>query len=311
MKLTFRVLSALTAAVISTLVSAPVGQAQVTLRWKFQPDTRQTFDMVQETTAVPNVNGADATSTTKQTMSLTWHVKSVNDKGDAVIEQIIDRIQFRTRIPGVGDVEYDSKANKLLTGAKDPLPVQSGNSILAAITPTFDGLIGAPITFTASPLGKISDVQFPDKLLAAFKNSPIPGNDRGAEEMFKQMFNQSGAMLPEAPVNVGTKWNQSNSLQMPFGQMKLNMTFTYLGTEVRNGGTVEKIGATPTISLVANPNSPIKLTIADSEVTSLLYFDNAAGQLIESNLEMTLKMVINDTIKQTISQKMSMTAFAR
>src|SRR5688572_13101563 len=70
MKLTFRLASALTAAVVSTLVSASLSHAQVTLRWKFQPDTRHTFDIVQETTAVANVNGTDAASTTKQTMSM-------------------------------------------------------------------------------------------------------------------------------------------------------------------------------------------------------------------------------------------------
>jgi hypothetical protein len=93
---------------------------------------------------------------------------------------------------------------------------------------------------------------------------------------------------------------------MPFGLMKTNNQMTYLGTESVGNRKVEKIGINSQLSIEPKPGSQFDISVDDQNITGMVQFDNASGNV--HGTTMTQKMVMKiDAGGQTLQQAMTQT----
>lgn len=181
-------------AVVSCLVvTSSISQADEPLRWKFTAGEKLEYQMTQDMKM--NVDAGPAGKmafTAAQTLNISWDVKSVNEKGDAVIEQKIDRIYKKMTAPGGEGFEYDTDSEEPAVG------------VAAMIAPTMEAMTAGQFDFTMSPRGDVYDAKISDELLAAIKNGP--GGEDGAVEQFKSIVSQIAFVLPENLPKPGEVW---------------------------------------------------------------------------------------------------------
>ena len=68
--------------------------------------------------------------------------------------------------------------------------------------------------------------------------------------LFEGLFGAGMVMFPESPIGPGSTWSSSNTRDMPpFGPVMVEETFTYKGTENKDGIALHRIDSTATGSL--------------------------------------------------------------
>src|SRR5688572_6724098 len=99
------------------------------LRWKFEVGEKFDYDTTQDMTLTmkggPVPQGI--TTNVEQKMDMTWDVEGVNEEGEAVIRQKINRVQMTMTGP-MGNVKYDSDSEEPATG------------MAAMLAPMFDAM---------------------------------------------------------------------------------------------------------------------------------------------------------------------------
>jgi len=291
-------------AVLAITCTADRAGAQTTLRYKFKKGEKLNYAMEQKMVMSMSVMGRDVNLDMGQTIDMVWNVLDVDADGKAKMTQTISRIRFTMDGP-TGKVEFDSKEGK-----------EPDDPVGKLMAPIFKALAGAEIGLTMDPLGKISDIKVPEKLVKAAKNLP-PGlagaglGDMLSEEGLKQITDQSGLRLPQDAVTKGKSWEQQLEMKMPMGKMKVVTTNTYEGSVKRDGKEVERVGMKPKLTLDPDPASPAKITLKSQDAKGSAYFDNAAGRLVGTNLSQDMEMVISamgqeitQKLKQTVSMKL-------
>ena len=82
------------------VVTSSTSLADEPLRWKFTAGEKLDYQMTQDMNMSINAGpSGELVTTAGQTMSITWNVKGVDEKGVALIEQTIDRIQIKMTAP--------------------------------------------------------------------------------------------------------------------------------------------------------------------------------------------------------------------
>ena len=89
----------LLAVAVLTMSMASGAWAQEPLRWKFEKGAKFDYDMVQDMTIGSTGGPGGQNVTMHQEMKMTWDVQDVNQEGDAVIEQKIDRVKMKMALP--------------------------------------------------------------------------------------------------------------------------------------------------------------------------------------------------------------------
>jgi hypothetical protein len=248
-----------------------------TLRWKFQPGETLRYAMDQKTmTSARFSGGQELKDTLTQSLTLSWAVNTMNPDGSANIVQTIERVVDKADGP-FGKYEFDSKAGKEPEGP-----------IAASRVPLFKALIGAPIAFKLSPQGEPSEVKVPEKLTEALKQAgpaAAAAAQLFSEEGLKNLILQTSLIVPADDLSPGKTWSHQRKETMPgVGIMILDTTFTYQGTDPKTG--LDSIAQESKLNLLppddAKDNFPLKVKSQDSK--GVLHFDNAAGHLVDSEL---------------------------
>lgn len=257
-----------------------VSHAEEPLRWNFKVGEQLDYQMTQQ-------------------MNMTWDVKGVNDKGDAVIEQAIKRIQMKMEAPGGQGFEYDSAAEGPAVG------------MAAMIAPMFEAMTAGAFEVTMTPRGEVSEVRVPPEMAKAIANGPggAAGGEKAAIEQFKAMVTQGAFVLPENPPTPGQEWTTKVDVKNPAGgSQAVETTYKYEGTRDIDGTTYAVIRPSLKMELAGNPMMQMK--VKEQKTNGEVLFNQEAGRLHSMSIDQDLTMDISvggQTMPGTIKQKVEVT----
>lgn len=278
------------------LVATPALLAQTKLSYKFKADSKQTYLQETEQKQSMNVAGMNIETTVSQATELSQLVTGV-DGGTASLRQTVARFRTKMEMPG-NNIEYDSKDGKKPDG-----PVG------ALVGPLFEAMVGSEFNFKMAADGKVSDVKFSDKLANALKGNPILAQMGGmfSEEGMKSMMQQSSIPLPTEAVMKGQSWNGKVETKTPIGTMTITTTYTYQGQETRNNVALEKISTKSEMKIEgAGENKDVEVKLKDADIQGTIYFDNQAGNIVESSQVQKMTMEIK-VMGQALESKQTQT----
>jgi Family of unknown function (DUF6263) len=277
------------------VLSALGGQiafGQTALGWKFAPGQTLHYEVTRQTT---NQAGAGSLTTTL-VIDVRHKVEAVDSAGTASITQTLDRIRLRMESPQGAGSEYDTSAG------------QKPEGMAAWMAPMFHAVLNKPVTLKMSRQGKVSDLKLP-RGLAERMQKAVGGDQLGnffAEQGIGQMLGL--AALPDQPAMPGSRWSQTAVLANPvLGRQTVETTFDYQGNEARGGQTLAKISSTAQTSFAAGPGQPVHVAVRNEKTQGTLYFDPAAGRLVESSLESRMSLQATFTSKG-LDKEMAVTA---
>ncbi len=281
-----------TAAVCGLVANA---QAQVQLKWKFQPGQKFDLQLAQDMTITMAFQGQAINQKIRMGMDLLWDVKDVNPEGIATINQQFTRIRMNLDSP-VGKIEIDTNN-------------QQHEGPAAQIAEQLRPLVGATVTQKMDPTGKVIEAMLDEKAKEALAGNPQVQQMLG-ENGVKDLFAQSMATLPSKPVNVGDTWKVKSSSKNQFGAVELDADYTYQGMAEHNGKQMAKLGIKGTMNMAKDPmEQQVKLGIKDSDITGTAWFDVEAGRLADTSLQQKMNMTMEaggQTLEPAITTDMKL-----
>jgi len=310
MKINFLKCFVIVAAVLQA--GCTTARAETLLRNKFTPgETRRYVMNLDQTFTITRQDNNETNKVTKNmTVDMVNKVESVDGKGNASITVLMDRVRITVKGSQVVTLDYDTASQEKPKGP---------TKILALI---YDVLTKRPFTIKESALGKISDVKPPEGLSEAVKKASTAAtqiNDTvpSEEELSDPIKNGNGIIFPEGPVSEGKTWSMNEDKKYyarmgPYvgeGVQKVTTTFRYLGKENKDGKIFDKISVTETlrspgkIKVPTDPNIKVEVNSMSTEGT--IYFDNAAGAMVDYDSHSEMKMAITGNNN---GQQMNMSA---
>jgi hypothetical protein len=270
--------------------------AQKTLAWKL-PQGRILQVQMDQTTkmkldGLPPAKAAMASNTTLQKTEMTWAVLDVSEEKTARVEQAVSRIVFEMQSAGLSFV-IDTNDKKPVTG------------LAATMANSFNSIAGTSFDVSMKPSGEITQWTVPDET----RKKWIDGNGGLSESGMRELSMNSTMQLPEIPVRVGDDWQQKYEIEMQaLGKFSVTTTYQYLGEEVANGVTLDKIRATTALrSVSADDKAGIKLNKQESLGT--IWFNNVLGCIDHSEFHQDIAMEVLQgglEIKQVVSQDLNL-----
>jgi hypothetical protein len=271
-------------AVTTDGIAAPSPEASPVIRYKFKVGDKLRYTVVQKVETTLNINGMEESQKTNHIVDVTWQIVSVDKEGNGRIKQQINRIRYTTDSPGHKE-EIDTRGEK------------GGDGGLGKrVMPVFKAAVSERFEVTMTPTGAIKGLKVPEGFVKAVKEHPGMGGII-SEDGLKTIVNQSGFLLPkQAPVK-GKTWQDKKEVKMPRGKMITTVAQSYQGQVKRDGKTLEAFRLAPVSKFEANSETPTKITRQESKGT--VYFDKAAGRLVETVLTSSLEMELgtgNDAV---------------
>jgi hypothetical protein len=257
--------------ILLLLAAAAPAAAQTKLEWKFNEGDK----FYQETTTVLNQTLKVMDQQIKQDMENTtvasFSVLKKNADGSLVVEQKIESIKSKN------------------TGGVAPV----GN--------IFRQMEGTTFRITFSPKMEITKFEGYNELI-----KKIGGDDAAvgklirsmmSEETLKHSVEEAFRFLPDGPVSKGATWQRKQAVPLgPLGNLNATNTYTYDGPATLDGKTLEKISFAPSITYQAPKGDvaglPFQITAGNmkaEDAKGTMYFDAAAGRLVQSETKMRLK----------------------
>jgi len=266
--------------------------AQKTLAWKL-PKGRILRVQIDQTTkmkldGLPPSKAAMSSNTTQQKTEMTWTVLDVLEDKSARIEQAVTRIVFEMQSPGLTFV-IDTNDKKPLTG------------VAATMASSFNSIAGTRFVVSTKPSGEIIEWSVPDET----KKKWIEEKGGLSESGMKELSMNSTMQLPEIPIRVGDDWQQKYELEMQaLGNFSVTTTYQYLGEEVVNGVTLDKIRATTALRS-ANVEEKAGIKLNKQESLGTIWFNNQIGCIDHSEFHQDIAMDVLQAgmeIKQVANQ---------
>ncbi len=284
-------LSLLAAAVLSVSSAA---RADAPLRWKFNAGDKFNCEMVQDMNMSAAAPSGEMKTTLHQQMDMVWEVKEVKEDGNAVVTQLVKRVQMKMTAPSGQGFEYDTDAEEPPTG------------MAAMFAPIYKAMMQGEIVTTMTPRGEVIDVTIPDEVITAMRN--IPGaaamGEMASTEGLKKMATQGSMVLPEAAPTSGTQWSSTVDIDNPMvGKMIVQTAYEYQGTKDVDGATCAVIS--PTVTMKIEGQAQVPVTVQDQTSDGQILFNADAGRLLSSKIKqgMTLGITVQgQTIQQQIDQ---------
>jgi hypothetical protein len=251
------------------------------LRWQFRAGDKAELVMTQDVRMKMTVQQRQIETSNTMIMDLGWVVTAVDPQGTATIEQRFERVRMSIQAgPGVKS-EYDSASDKKPEG------------IAAMVAPLFQSMIDKPIVVTMDPQGKAVSVKIPDDVKESIAKTPGGAQMASmlSDEGMKNLMQM--ATFPEKPVRPGDTWNRATTVKNPMlGDMTVETTWRYVGTEQRGGKELVKITSQIKMQFGEGKEGKAKITAQDNHGT--IYFDNQQGFLVENatDSKMTIQVSV-------------------
>jgi hypothetical protein len=269
-----------------------VAQASEAPRWKFEQGQSNRYRMNQTMKMSMNIGGNDVNNNIKQVIDMSWTVREVKDDGSAVLDQKIDRMRMTIEAGGQ-KIELDS-------AAKDEPQGQA-----AMLVPMLKAFTSKAFKVTMSPRGEIADVEVPEEMLEALKNTPGAAamGDMATPEGFKKMVSQASFAMPEK-LEPGDEWTQKMEMQLPgIGKQIAETTYKYEGAKEIDGKEYEVFAPTLTIRYEGGATA---VNVGDQKSNGQILFDREAGRLASSELKQDMTLTLSAG-GQSIEQKLDQT----
>lgn len=280
---------------LSLLVFSQIADAQDTLVWKFRAQETLQYTVKQTMKTSMDIGGNKINQDMNQSMDMAWNVQSVAASGDVVMSQVVRRIQMNMAGGPAGEVEFDTNNTQ-----------KSDNPIVNSMGDVFRKIVNQPFTVSMKPTGEITNVEVPNQLLEAVRQSAAGATGALDENTLKQMMKQSAVTLPGQPVSPKNSWTSTQNVQLPFGTMNIRSTMTYLEKDSAGNALIDVV---PEITVTPKEGAPVKMTLKNSSGRGQVTFNIVQGRVAKSQLDLTLTMTIEtggQTFNQTIEQTTAM-----
>jgi hypothetical protein len=290
-------LSACVLAVLgSALFVAPADAAEPVV-WKFKIGEGNHYRMTQKMTIdIQMGDGASETQDITNVIDMSWIAHEVNDDGSARLTQTIDRMRMTIAPKGRDKVEFDSKTTDEPQG------------FAAMVAPLFGELSRAKFKLTMSQLGKVSDVEVPESLVAALAASPGAAamGDLATAKGLENTMSRMSLEMPET-LEQGTTWTSTSEMSNPaLGKQTIAITYKYVGPREKEGAIFEAFEPTLEITFAGGAATA---TIEEQKSSGEVLFNRTAGRLESTKLDHTMKLklvVAGQTLNQTLTQSNEM-----
>lgn len=270
----------------------PQAHAQDFLRWKFRRGEEIKYNAQQNMETI-TASGANQTSRAmKQSMDMTWQVLDVAAGGDAVMNQIVKRIQVK--MPGEDNTEVTLDTSN---------PKQTENPFLNSMGEVFGKIVNQSFKISMKPTGEVGNVEVPKALMEALQASAAGNAGALNEDTLKQMMKQSAVTLPTEKVGPNSTWTSTQSVQFPFGIMNIKSTMTFV--KVDNEGNAI-INILPEVSVTPSEGAPVKMTLTSSQGQGRVTFNISEGRVSRSQLDLQMALRVDTgqgVLEQIIKQQ--------
>ena len=247
------------------------GQAEQSLRWKFQPDEKMKVTVQQKTESMTRVADQSLKMTVDLSVEEKWDVKAVSENGLATIERSLTRIQLSIRSGAEEEIAFDSASKRTAPGR--------ARTIAAALGP----VLGKPMRIKVNPRGAVVDVELGEELESQLAELAKILGDFFSPDSIQQQLMTLGR-LPAQAVSTGESWMASIESMTQLGKLAVARTFTYEGEKATTGGMLSEIAISGQIVLApAAKEDDRKATLRHQELSGLIRFDAGAGRLVESS----------------------------
>jgi hypothetical protein len=129
-------------------------------------------------------------------------------------------------------------------------------------------------------------------------------------EGLKQMLSQSILTFPEKPLAKGDSWNTALDVdQRDVGKQSVASTYTYQGADTIGGKKLDVIDSKQETKFQPAKDATGSIELKDQKSSGVIHFDNARGELIDSESSTTMKMkmtMMGRTLDQDITIKVAM-----
>lgn len=269
------------------LVAAPL-KAGDRLQWKLSTGDSLQYAVQNEMATTATVGGFDSNTRLIQTMHVAWDVETLTANRDFVLSQVIERIRVEMAPGGQKSFVFDSGKQEI---PDDPIARSLGN--------VFRKLVDRRFTITMAPTGVIQDVVIPRDLLETLQTATV-GTPTGLDEQaLKQMLSQTSVILPATEVDRGDQWQSQRNVELPFASLRMNAVMTYRGM---NDDGLAVIDYTPQLELEPKKDSPVQLTLRNSQGSGEVLFDRDNGRVARMKLTLNMEM-LTATQGQQVVQK--------
>jgi hypothetical protein len=263
---------------LSTVAAA--GPEKAAPRYRFKQGDKLAYVVEASTKIETSANGRTNTAEMTQVIDLTWEVGAVDAEGKAAITQTIDRIRFKAVTPRE-TAEYDTRS-----GAEPEAPH------VKKIAARLDAVVGGRIRASIDARGGLADIRLIGR---AGAGRTVPAADWGdlgspaSEAGFRRLIGQLIPVLPEAAPPVGESWWARTTEALSDGKATTERRYTYEGSEEHGGRPADKLSLT--IARQTEDGAGEKR--GGTTGTGTVFFDAAAGRLIESALTHTRELDVS------------------
>lgn len=270
-------------AVATFLVASPL-QAQgpaKQLRWKLRPGEALQVSFSQNMEMTTGMAANDVKTVANMGMSMRWDVLGMDQNGIYDIGQTIDRVTMQMVVPGGHNIQYDS--------------AQPGEpqGMIKALASSIDPLIGIDFTQKLSNRGEILQVELSEKSKARLAATPAAAQLQQifSKDGLKSLLHQAATVLPQNAIRPGESWTGSSETKSPVGNMVMDMTYVYRGTEQVDGRPQERIDVDVKVGFGKDESAlGLKVNIAEQKNSGTMYFDAAQGRFTKTDLVQKMKL---------------------
>ncbi len=270
--------------------------AQEQLRWKFRSGDHLEYTVVQNMNTSMKFGEQEVKSKFNQTIEMSWDIQSVAASGDTVLNQIFNRVRLQMVGGPAGEIEFDTATKEIPT-----------NPIVKQLGTVFGNIVGQKFQVTMKPTGQVDNVNVPEQLLAAVRQSEAGKQGALTESMLKDMMKQSAVMLPAQPVGPGSRWKSEQEVQMPFGTMTIVSSMNFVQKDANGNAVIDFV---PTVNITPRDGVQTRMSLDESNGRGRIIFDIARGRVVQTQLDLTLKMTVEQSgqkLPQVIRNVTSMT----
>lgn len=238
------------------------------IRWKFKAGDQYRVTVSQTTSIKSEVVRTKVNVNLALGAEMNWKVLSVNQSGNAIVEQVYDRLHVKVEKTAKPTIAYD-------TASKDP---PEKNAVHFA--EVYDQLIGIKFKVEMAPTGEIVKVDLDPKDLDTIRSIP---ESMEARKLFEkrglvELLNGGGFVLPAESVEKGFQWPVRKTQKMTFGTAVFEAVFTYQGKQSDQSDLFSFQSKTV---LTDQPKNRLEkpLVLKNQTQSGEIRFDNQAGYL--------------------------------
>lgn len=270
---------------------ATSAQAQKVLRWKMQPGEVMRVQFSQDMGLETSFQNQPVQTSAEMAMLMKWEVQKVSPQGVIETKQTIERVKMSMASPGTPSVEYDSASPGKLEG------------VAKTLADNIQPLVGVEFLQQMDARGDVLDVRLTESGQKKLASTPGGGeiSEMFSKDGLRSLLAQAATVLPQEAIKPGQQWTGVSETKSPVGTLKMNNTYTYRGTEVRNGRSLERIDVAVDVTFDKVENAVgLQVNVTDQNNSGVMYFDASAGRFVDSLLhqKMTLSTMVGQQVYQ-------------